>query len=343
MTTTQTHKSRISCTINFLGSVSCFCITFLSLSALSVEAEQVRSPVEIAKLLPSYQAEANINGTLSSVGSDTLNNLMTLWVENFRKSHSSVIVQVEGKGSSTAPPALISATAQLGPMSRKMKNSEIDEFEKRFGYKPTAIKVAVDALAVFVNRDNPLKSMTLVELDAVFSKLRRRGGNEDLSYWKDLEVGGIWTQKPISLYGRNSASGTNGYFKKVVLKSGDYKNEVKEQPGSSAVVQSITVDKFGIGYSGIGYMTSGVKAIPLALKEGSAPVSVNMENSYNGSYPLARFLYIYVNKKPGEPLDKLTKAFLKLVLSREGQLQVVKDGYFPIDSKLILKELGKLE
>ena len=251
-------------------------------------------------------------------------------------------VQIEGKGSSTAPPALISATAQLGPMSRAMKGSEIDEFEKKFGYKPTQVRVAVDALAVFVNKDNPVACLTMPQVDAAFSKSRRAGYKENVKTWGQLGLTGDWANRPVSLFGRNSASGTYGFFKEHTLKNGDYKDEVKEQPGSASVVQGVTVDRFAMSYSGIGYATAGVKALPLAAKQGDECHPATPEEAYSGNYPLARFLYVYVNRAPGKPLDPIVAEFLKLVLSKDGQEVVVKDGYFPLPAKIEQEELAKL-
>jgi phosphate transport system substrate-binding protein len=293
--------------------------------------------IKVDPALKSYEKSQGVSGNLDSVGSDTLNNLMTFWTEKFKEFYPNVNIQVEGKGSSTAPPALISATAQLGPMSRKMKGKEIDAFEKKFGYKPTPVRVAVDALAVFVNKDNPIKGMNLAEVDAAFSKSARRG-LDGLKTWGQLGLKGDWSRRPISLYGRNSASGTYGFFKKLVLKKGDYRDQVKEQPGSASVVQSVSVDRFAMGYSGIGYKTAGVRALPLAEK-GSKYVEPTAANALAGDYPLARFLYVYVNKAPGKPLDPTTLEFLKMVLSKEGQQVVVKGGYFPIANAVAEQDL----
>jgi len=297
--------------------------------------------VQVDPGLAAYKTVSGVSGNISSVGSDTLNNLMTLWAETFQKFYPSAKIQIEGKGSSTAPPALIAGTAQLGPMSREMKGTEIDGFEKKYGYKPTPIRTSVDALAVFVNKDNPVKCLTLAQVDAVFSKSRRGGHNEDVKTWGQLGLTGEWAAKPISLYGRNSASGTYGFFKEHVLKNGDYKDEVKEQPGSASVVQGVTEDRFGIGYSGIGYKTSGVKALQLAEKDQFFDGAY--ANVTSGKYPLSRFLLIYVNKAPGKPLDPLVKEYLKLILSKEGQEVVVKDGYLPLPSSIVKEELAKLE
>jgi phosphate transport system substrate-binding protein len=306
------------------------------------------APAQNAKVEPkltAYTRVAGISGTLNSVGSDTLNNLMTYWVESFNKQYPSVKIQVEGKGSSTAPPALQEGTAQLGPMSREMKGEEVDKFEKKYGYKPTKVAVAIDTLAVFVHKDNPLKEISVDEVDAVFSKTRKLGAKADVKAWGQLGLQGAWAAKPISMYGRNSASGTYGYFKEHALGKGDFKDSVKEQPGSSSVVQSVSSDRGAIGYSGIGYATSGVKALPVSMKGryNEQAFLPTYENALNGKYPLTRFLYVYVNKNPKKPMDPLTREFLKFVLSKAGQEIVVKDGYLPLTAAMEAAELRKVQ
>ncbi|MFZ1292388.1 MAG: PstS family phosphate ABC transporter substrate-binding protein [Melioribacteraceae bacterium] len=298
--------------------------------------------VEVDANIPHYEKVSGISGNLSSIGSDTMNNLLTLWLEGFKKYYPNVNIQVEGKGSSTAPPAIISGTAQLGPMSRDMKQEEIDSFEKKFGYKPTELRVSIDALAVYVNKDNPIEGLSLPQVDAIFSKTRRGGYKSDITKWGDVALTSDWANRGLSLYGRNSASGTYGYFKEHALFKGDFKDQVKEQPGSASVVQGVTEDRYGIGYSGIGYRTSGVLPIPLAKSENDAFHEANYENCLNGKYPLSRFLNIYINKSPNSPLDPMLREFLKFVLSYEGQEVVVKDGYLPLTNELVKKELLKL-
>ncbi|MDH4078353.1 MAG: phosphate ABC transporter substrate-binding protein [Nitrospira sp.] len=301
---------------------------------------------EVAQLDPTlkgYIKVTGVSGNLNSIGSDTLNNLMTLWAEGFRKQYPGVKIQIEGKGSSTAPPALIEGTAQLGPMSRPMKSTEVDSFERRYKYKPTAFPVAIDALAIYVHRDNPIPGMTMAQVDAVFSKSRRWGASQNIERWGQVGLTDDLAGSPISLYGRNSASGTYGFFKEHALKNGDYKDEVKEQPGSASVVQGVTEDPSGIGYSGIGYLTSGIRALPLAEKEGGSFAAPTQENAMNGSYPLWRHLLLYVNKAPNKPLDPLVKEFIKFIYSKEGQAIVIKDGFFPLSQTLMEKELAKVE
>ena len=285
--------------------------------------------------LESYKSVAGISGNISSVGSDTLNNLMTLWAEGFRKSYPNVKFSVEGKGTSTAPPALIEGVADLGPMSRAMKDEESDAFEKKFGYKPSYVGVAIDALAVFVHKDNPVESLSFEQVDAIFSQTRKGGHKEDITKWGQVGMKGDWQNADIVIYGRNSASGTYGFFKEKALFKGDYKATVKEQPGSAAVVQSVSVDRNAIGYSGIGYKTAGVRTVPIAKEAGAEAFDATAENCYSGKYPLSRFLYIYFNRAPGKETTPVVREFLRFIHCKEGQEIVAKDGYIPMSQKMV--------
>ena len=310
-------------------------------SSLGVIKES-QNQITVDDALPSYQTTSGVSGNLNSVGSDTLNNLMALWTEKFRTIYPNVNIQIEGKGSSTAPPALIEGVAQLGPMSRKMKEVEIDKFEKKFGYAPTVVTVGIDALAVFVHKDNPMRGASMKQIDSIFSSTFKLGGVA-IKTWGDAGVKDVaWANRPISLYGRNSASGTYGFFKKVALGKGDYNLRVKEQLGSSAVIQGVASDLYGIGYSGVGYKTSGARILPISL-EGVNYKEASQANCLSGDYPLTRFLYVYVNKAPGQKLDTLTTEFVKFVISKEGQKIVTKDGYYPLPAtkaEQVRKELN---
>ncbi len=308
---------------------------FLGLSLVAGTVASAQEALKVDAKLPDYKVQSGISGNLNSIGSDTLNNLMTFWAESFRKLYPNVKIQIEGKGSSTAPPALIAGTAQLGPMSREMKAAEVDGFEKKFGYKPRSVPVALDGLAVFVNKDNPIKSLNLQQVDAIFSSTRKRGG-QPVSTWGQVGLTGEWANRPISLYGRNSASGTYGFFKEHALSNGDYSNSVKEQPGSASVVQGVEKELGGIGYSGIGYKTSGVKALAIADK--GAPIEPTYDNVEDFKYPIARYLYVYINLPPSGG-DRLTCEFIKFVLSKTGQEDTIKDGYFPLSAKAASKSL----
>jgi len=298
---------------------------------------------EVDAGIPEYTQARGVSGNFSSVGSDTLANLMTLWAEEFKRIYPNVNIQIQAAGSSTAPPALTEGTSNMGPMSREMKDNEIEAFENKFGYKPTAIPVAIDALAVFIHKDNPLQGMTIEQVDAVFSSTLRCGHSESIDIWGQVGLEGAWERRDIQIFGRNSVSGTYGYFKETALCTGDYKNTVNEQPGSASVVQSISTSLNGIGYSGLGYSTSSVRALPLAKDANSPFYAASPENAISGKYPLARFLYVYVNKAPNKPLAPLEREFVKLVLSQTGQGVVIKDGYIPLPARVVdatLKNLG---
>lgn len=313
-------------------------LVMLSAAAAVISAARpVQAQVAVDKDLPSYKVTDGVSGTIKSVGSDTMNNLMTYWGEGFRKSYPNVQIEIEGKGSATAPAALIKGTANFGPMSREMTQTEIDAFEAAFKYKPTALKTSIDMLAVFVHKDNPIKNLTLQQIDAIYSKNRKGGFSKEIKTWGDLGLTSEWADKPISLFGRNSASGTYGYFKEHALFKGDFKDSVKEQPGSGAVVQGVASDKYAMGYSGIGYITADVRAVPLAKNVKSKFYPAELQNL--DTYPLARYLYVYVNYEPKSSLDPLRREFIKYLLSKEGQLVVVKDGYLPISAEVAKESL----
>ncbi len=318
----------------WMGAVAAagLCVASVSMAQMKVDPN-----------LPEYVPVVGVSGSLKSVGSDSMNNLMTLWAEGFLGMYPNVQIEIEGKGSSTAPAALIAGTAHFGPMSRAMKGAEADEFEKKYGYKSTVLRTSIDVLAVYVNKDNPIKGLTLQQVDAIFSSTRRGGFASEIRTWGEAGLDGDWANLPISLYGRNAASGTYGFFKENALFKGDYKNDVKEQPGSSSVVQGVASEKAGIGYSGIGYRTADVRPVPLASEAGKEFYEAVAENAYSGNYPLARFLYIYVNARPGQELDPVRREFIKYMFSRQGQEDVIRDGYFPVDASIAretLKSLG---
>lgn len=309
--------------------------------ALSLGAGAGLQAAEVDPGLPEYQKASGVSGNLSSVGSDTLANLMTLWAEQFKRNYPNVNIQIQAAGSSTAPPALIEGTANMGPMSRRMKASEEEAFEARHGYKPTAVPVAIDALAVFVHKDNPLPGLTLAQVDAIFSSTRKCGAPEAIERWGQVGLSGDWAGRDLQLYGRNSVSGTYGYFKEKALCKGDFRSGVNEQPGSASVVQSVSTSLNAIGYSGIGYKTASVRALPLAGRDGQF-IDASFDSAVSGNYPLSRFLFVYINKAPNRPLAPLEREFIKLMLSRSGQQVVVKDGYIPLPAAVVEKIMARL-
>lgn len=309
-------------------------LTRTGLLAAMLAAGYASAQTEVDPNLPEYEPVSGVSGNLSSIGSDTLNNLMTLWAEAFADFYPNINIQIQGAGSSTAPPALTEGTANFGPMSRMMRSNEIQAFEDRHGYPPTPVGVAIDTIAVYVNKDNPVECMSIAEVDAVFSVGRRCGAAEDIDRWGDLGLSGDWNNRDFTLYSRNAVSGTYGYFKDNALCGGDFKASINEQPGSASVVQGVTESLNGIGYSGIGYNTSGVRAIELAREQGGKCFAPSAETAVAGDYPLSRILYVYINKNPNRDLSPLEREFFRMVLSRQGQEVVVRDGYIPLPAQV---------
>jgi phosphate transport system substrate-binding protein len=291
----------------------------------------------IDSALPSYVAAQGVSGQLRSAGSDTMNNLVTEWFTQFKKFYPNVKDSVEGKGSRTAPNALIDGLTEFGAMSRPMKSDEVDRFEKKFGYKPTELRVAIDCLAVFVHKDAPIKELSLSQVRQLFSV---DGKNMT---WADLGVTDpAWATKPVALYGRNTASGTADFFRQTALNGRDFKPTVVELPGSPAVVQALATDRFGIGYSGVGFRTADVKPVGIKATDQDAAVSPTQEAAYDGTYALARPLLMYVNHRAGTDLDPLRAEFIRFVFSRQGQEAVVKVGEIPVPAEIAREELAKV-
>ncbi|MCP4233348.1 MAG: phosphate ABC transporter substrate-binding protein [Aestuariibacter sp.] len=295
----------------------------------------------VAADAPEYERKPGVAGKITSVGSDTLANLMTLWSQEFKHLYPDVKFQIQASGSSTAPPALTEGTATIGPMSRELKPSEIQAFIRAHGYPPTVIQVALDAIAIFVERRNPLPGLTLSEVDAIFSATRFCGGEESISHWSQLGVDNYGQGAPIRLFSRNSVSGTYGLFKIMALCDGDFTKTVNEQPGSASVVLSVASSKGGMGYAAYGYKTAGVRALPLG-ENAAQFIPLNVETVREQQYPFTRFLYLVINKSPDEPLPTLVREFLTFVLSDTGQKLVARDGYFPIKEALLLRQRRQL-
>ncbi|WP_312666557.1 PstS family phosphate ABC transporter substrate-binding protein [Pantoea sp. CTOTU49201] len=284
-----------------------------------------------------------LTGNLSSVGSDTLGYLMTLWGEDFSRQSPGVNVQVQAAGSSTAPTALAAGAAQLGAMSRPMQIDERQLFIARYGYPPLAVPVAMDALVVVVNQDNPLPRIAPQQLDALFSITRLCGGHQVPQRWGDLGLSdNQWATRSIQRYGRNSASGTWGFFKQQALCKGDFRADVAEFPGSAAVVQAVAATPNSIGYASFGFHLSGVKMLPVVTTNGDS-VMPDAESIRSGRYPWSRPLYIYVNKAPGKQLPPLVNAFLHQVLSPQGQRRVSEAGYLPLSDSQMAQARAAIE
>jgi phosphate transport system substrate-binding protein len=296
------------------------------------------------KLDARYRPSAVLSGRLRSIGSDTMDLIVASWERVFTQYHPGLRVVHEGRGSSTATPALLEGQSDFGPMSRAMQEPEVAKFRERFGYEPTQVRVAIDALGIFVHPSNPVSrtGLSLEQIDAIFSATRKRGAAARIATWGQLGVGGEWASAPVNVYGRNKASGTYGFFRDSALAKGEFGEWVQEQPGSGQVVEQVTADKFGIGYSGVGYKAEGVALAPLVTKAGEEAIEANEETALDGSYPLARPLYLVANRNPAAAPSDLQREFLSFVLGPLGQEVVKQEGYYPLPSKILAEELAKL-
>ena len=295
-----------------------------------------------AVALPAYAAERPVSGELKSVGSDSMEPLIVLWGEDFRKFHPRISTNFICKGSATAPRALLDGSAIMGQMSREMTDQELAAFQAKYGYAPTRIPVAVDALVVYVNANNPVKQLRMEEIDAIFSTSRKGGAKRDIQRWGELGLGGDWKQRDIQLYGRDENSGTRAFFREHVMKKGDFKPSLKAFMDQFAVVEAPAVDGGGISYGPLQYANRMVKGVPVASFNSDRFVEPTLDTIQNATYPLTRFLYIYVNKAPGRALDPAVKEFLHFVLSREGQAAVASFGAVAIPGDLAAMGAGKL-
>lgn len=281
-------------------------------------------------------------GRLSSIGSETMAPLLELWVEEFGHSHPEVAVSVQSSGSATAPPALADGVADIAPMSRMMNGLEVAAFVSRRGYEPTPVRVALDAVTVIVHRQNPVRGLTLAQLDGVFSSGRKCGSGEDFSLWGRLGLAGEWRTRPLQVFGQGPVSGTYEYFRQQALCGGAFKDSVATLPTSAALAEAVGNSLNGIGYAGLGHRNPAVRPIPLALSAGTPFIEPSAANALAGTYPLTRYLYIYVNKPPGQPLSVAVDAFIRLALSARGQQSVARVGYIPLPVGLITQELARL-
>jgi phosphate transport system substrate-binding protein len=291
---------------------------------------------------PDYQPAGDLSGELVSVGSDSLANLLILWAEVFKTLYPAADLNIQSAGSATAPPALAMGPNHIGPMSRLMNEQEIQEFESQQGYKPVPFAVAIDALAVLVHPDNPLPGLTLEQIDNIFSAGSACGAGSAIRLWGQLGLGADWATQAIELYGRNSISGTYRYFQHHALCDGEFQTGLTEFPGSASLVKALSQSTYGMAYSALGYANDSVRVLPLARSNGQPFVAANQDNAINGSYPLARLLYIYVNHDPAQPWNPLQQEFIRMVLSRQGQEQVVRAGFAALPVAVAVRELQKL-
>lgn len=288
------------------------------------------------KQIHPYSPQSRVSGKFEIIGSNTMEPILERWKDKLEKVHPGLEIILETGGSGTGVESLISENTKMAAMSRPMNNKEIEEFTKQVGYPPTTVPVAVDAFAVFVHKDNPLDHVTFQQLDALFSSERRRGAPEPLDTWGQLGLSGIWEQAPILVQIRDAKSGTGQFFRELVLQGGKDKETGVIQLGAASVVYAVMNDPYAIGYSGIGYRNNSVKPLRVASVEGEPFVEPTFETAMNGSYPLRRMLYLYVNQPPNTAHSPILSEIIKFAVSLEGQQVVVKSGFFPLPTKDLL-------
>jgi phosphate transport system substrate-binding protein len=316
--------------------------------------------VKVDAGIASYTAPANLSGNMVIAGSDTMQPLMLKLATAFRQVHRSAKVGVQGGGTEKALMQFLIGQAQIRrgdgyysghqissdvsllASSRRLTEEEFKDFRSRYGYDVTEIPIAMDAVAIYVNRENPIHGLTLEQVDAIFGADRKRGVQEDIATWEQLGLKERWAQQPIHLYGRDKQSGTRSFFKHAALLDGDLKGTIREEPGSATEILAISRDALALGYAGIEFQTSMVRAVPLAEKAGMPFVAPSAESAASGAYPLGRPLYLYVKKDPQEALAPVILEFLKFVNSREGQRTVAKAGAYPLPTAQVAKNLQTL-
>ncbi len=314
----------------------------------------------VASTIEPYAPSAELSGRLTIAGSDTMQPLLSRLAAEFMRRHPDVKIGVEGGGSKTALTKFVlgyslqargdkassghqgSAKTELLATSRALTADEVSKFTSKYGFEPLAIPIAMDAVAIFVNKENPIQGLTLTQVDAIFGSARKRGYPSKIATWGDLGLQGGWERQPVRLYGRDKQSATREFFINTALGNAELKSEVKEQPGTASVILAVAKDPLGIGYAGMGYPSSMVRVVPLAEEEGKPFVEPTTESIASGQYPLSRFLYLYVNKAPDAKFDPVTQEFLKFINSRDGQDVVLRARFVPLTSSQVERNLALL-
>ena len=293
------------------------------------------------------------------VGADVMDEITLGWVKQFRAAYPRLSVTMEARASGAGAPGLTSGRAHAAPVGRELLPLEEKAFVEKFGYQPTAIKVATGSVSslgktaasvILVHKDNPIAGLTFAQLDAIYSTTRLRG-NKDISTWGDLGLKGEWAKRPIHLYGLKHPNGIEWFFKQVVMQGGDYKENIQFVKGQG-FTHAFTVaandmeanNKGGLTYALLANVTPGVRVVPIAREAGQPFVAPTIADVASHKYPLSRFVYIFINRPPGKPIEPKTREFLKLVLSREGQRVVADEGvYIPLTAEVVRDELAKLQ
>ncbi len=318
-------------------------IVLTALSAWSGLASPASSQIrpEVDPQIPSYVAQETVSGKLEIAGSETMKPLIDAWMRDLTRRHPGLKPVVASAGSETGLEAILQHRTGIAAMSRRMSTDEISAFVKEYGFEPTEVPVANDALAVFVHKDNPITGLSLEELDAMFCRERQRGLSYDIDSWGLVGLMDEWFEAPIRLYGRNGKSGTSALFRDEVCKGGTFRPRLVDAPGSASVVLDVVKDPQGIGFSAIGYKTSMVRPVPIAMVKGGRYVEPTFHSVMDGSYPLERHLYLYIAKPPKTPPAPALKELVRFALSQQGQQLALDHGYFPLSPMEITRLLSK--
>jgi phosphate transport system substrate-binding protein len=295
---------------------------------------------------------------INLVGADVMDEICLGWAKIYREAYPRLSVTLDLRASGAGAPGLISGKGDLAPVGREMLPAEEKAFVDKFGYEPFRIRVATGSVGslgktatsiVLVDKDNPIKGLSLAQLDAIYSTTRKRG-DADIKTWGDLGLSGDWATRPIHKYGLKSPNGIEWFFKIEVMQMGDYKNDIEFVKGRgfthafNVAAEDMAQHPGGITYALLANVTPNVKVVPLSAKDGGPYLAPTLENVYAHKYPLSRYVYLYVNRKPGTALEPKVKEFLKMVLSRQGQDVVAKEGvYIPLLPEVVKEELAKLD
>lgn len=337
-------------------------VATLTLAGVAIaEHAGIQAKKAIEPELAAYMPLKNLSGRLTIAGSDTMQPVLKRLGSDFKLQYPDVKIAVEGIGSSAAIHEFVIGTSSqrrgdkggrsghdgasqtsILASSRELKPSELRAFSSRYGYEPMMFPIAMDAVAIYVNAQNPIRGLTVDQADAIFSTTRKRGLPQDIRQWSQLGLEEGWGGQPIHLYGRDKNSGTHDFFVDTVLNAGALKSEVNEHSGSASEILAIARDPLGMGYAGVGFHGSMVKVVPLAGQGEKSFVEPNVESVTNGTYPLGRSLYLYVNQAPNSKFDPIVHEFLKFVNSRQGQESVVNAKAYPLPISIVNQNVALL-
>jgi phosphate transport system substrate-binding protein len=313
--------------------VMCAAVCGIASALAQTNVAITRAATELDNTLPDYRRSVEVSGKLRSVGSSALTQMLNRWAEDFKRVHPAFELEVVGGGSGSGPPALTDGQADLAPMSRPMNTAERSAFRTKHGYDPIQITVGLDALAIYVNKNNPIQKISLRELDALYSITRKRGGRE-LTTWGELGATGDWADKSIRVFGPQSSQGMYGVFRTEILDGGEYRYDMRTEPVASAIVQGVGADDYAIGFASQSLASARTRALAISELPDSAATLPTHANALKETYPLARKLFVYLNRKPGTPLPPLVQEFVTFICSKQAQrINLELDG-FPLNAAM---------